>query len=255
MIYRAERCARKCSMHPASVQQHYCEIYKVCTVVSLCECVLTTDEKKKRTQLWSVTKTVQHGEPRDASSRQSAGELRAWCRRSWCRCRCSWTTCWGFPSRCLLSWWETGRTWTFRWAGRGWRPRSRPLWTCSDFAQTTVRRLPASPAAPCRRFSPPAPGCHLSLSRPLLCIYQHTASCRCRPLHQSWLDPRRWNSRRAPPTRPATVRPCSSLNGDNCRFNLPPCYASGKGETCQWAQGWGVEGWKREDQTPRKPRR
>lgn len=128
--------------------------------------------KKKKTQLWSVTKTVQHGEPRDASSRQSAGELRAWCRRSWCRCRCSWTTCWGSPSRCLLSegrqtnthsetfltnrnaghrdfcisvyiflsgylsWWETGRTWTFRWAGRGWRPRSRPLWTCSDFAQT-----------------------------------------------------------------------------------------------------------------------
>lgn len=40
---------------------------------------------------------------------------------------------------------------------------------------TTVRRLPASPAAPCRRFSPPAPGRHLSLSRPLLCIYQHTA--------------------------------------------------------------------------------
>lgn len=35
-----------------------------------------------------------------------------------------------------LSWWVTGRIWTFRWAGRGQRLRSRPLWTCSGFAQT-----------------------------------------------------------------------------------------------------------------------
>lgn len=176
-----------------------------------------------------------------------AGSLRAWCRRSWCRFRCSWTTCWGSPSRCLLSeggrtnthkhsetnqqaeccwlpcvrilagvftsgylsWLETGRIWTFRWAGRGWRRRSRPPWTCWGFAQTcgetrtkhmtiassarntaavillwrsssffltTGRRLSASPAAACRHFSPPAPGRRPSRSRPSPCIYQHTAT-------------------------------------------------------------------------------
>lgn len=71
--------------------------------------------KLKKIQLSAETRqesdelATQHRQPHDASVRdgsvvmwESAEEFRVWCLRSSCRSRCSWTTCWGFQSHCLL---------------------------------------------------------------------------------------------------------------------------------------------------------
>lgn len=69
--------------------------------------MIITTEKKKYSFLWKPDKIRcwQYGTGSDMVLLGDGGiaaEFRVWCQRSSCRCRCSWTMCWGFQSHCLL---------------------------------------------------------------------------------------------------------------------------------------------------------